>query len=261
MINDNFDTFYFQKKKEINNSEWMKLENKKLKEFELCCFFLWNYNRYIKIEQISEQPDFILNYKWKKIWLEIVEITPIETIRKKEWCQEKLLKKIELFFYKEEKLKNFLAVCYLKDFNFKQNEENTIIEELKLQLTLWYKSFIKSNTPYLNIKNIKSKYIKKISFQKHSKVSIIRWTWTFFSNTLDSNTLLKTIDKKNEKIKKYNKNLDENILLLFIDTSKSSSYQILDNINNISINSEFDKIFLYSRFWDNLILLNHKKNI
>lgn len=255
MLDNNFDTFYFQHKKEIEEKEWQILEGKKLKEFEVCCSFLWNFNKEIQIEKISEQPDFILNIEDRKIWLEIVEITPNESIRKKEWSQEKLLNYLESYFKERKEFWNFLAICYLKTFSFRKNDNNIIIEKLKNELISYYKDFVESNKVYLHIKNLKSEYLKSICFQKHSQIDIIGGTWSFWVNNLSQEILLKTIQDKDEKLKKYNKNVDENILLLFIDKSKSSSYQSLEDIENMKISSSFDKVFLYSRFWNHLIPL------
>jgi hypothetical protein len=44
------------------------LEDKDLKEFEMCCFFIWNFDKNLYIESKMEQPDFILkNLKDEKI--------------------------------------------------------------------------------------------------------------------------------------------------------------------------------------------------
>jgi hypothetical protein len=204
-----------------------------------------------------EQPDFILkNLKDEKIWLEITEVNPNFSIRKNEGTKNDLLKKLEKRL-KEQNIWNFFANCSLKKISFKKSEKKSLVNKLEIEMMKFYNEFIESKKSYLFIKNIKSDYFRSICIQKHSRITISEWWRTFFTNNLNKSILIKSISKKDEKLKNYKKDVSKNFLFLFINEWKASSYN-LEDINyfkNLKIESNFDKLFLYSRFWNKFIVL------
>lgn len=120
---------------------------------------------------------------------------------------------------------------------------------------------------YLNNRNHEFRISSKRNKSKVSE-SIERFTvdniqnfshWQHFGaylvERIDKNWLENIINKKEVNIQKYKRNYEENWLLMVSDFGTKASSSSTDNIDFSSINTKFDKIFIYSYMADEVTVL------
>lgn len=217
-----------------------KLKNRQ-KILEVCHVgkFLMFFNNKIQIDQLFEQPDFILvNESRVKIGLEHQLIIDPKS-KEREGFFENIFSKAELEIQSEKDMPNFLANCYIKPYtNFKLQEKKKLVEIIKAVI----KEYV------LNENFIENPIIDRISKMPHSHKNITANLGGWWYKNVNSELILNGIKKKEKKINEYRKNsVDEQWLLLVLGTTGESSFE-MDKSLNLNPKTDFNKVYILEDF-------------
>lgn len=220
--------------------------NDKQKIIEICHIgkFLMEFDNITFVEEVSEKPEFILNQKGKLIGLEH-QIIVEKKSREREGIIYNIFELAEIELQKDKSLPNFLANCFTTPYlSFKLNQKRKLIDEVVNII----KHFIKTN------QLIENHIIDDIFIQSHSQINISPNLGGWFQRDITQEIIQKSIDKKDKLINSYKTNVKENWLLLVIGGLGESSYRI-DNLEKVSIESKFDRVYVLEDFYSNLYQL------
>ena len=217
--------------KELQKDE---MRNQK-KILELCHIgkLLLNVESDSSIERVCEIPDFFINVSGKTVGVEHQII-----IDSKEKSYEGFYQNI--FQHAENELKkdvttpNFLANCRLHDnLNFKLKQKKELIT-LTIELIKGY---------WKTKKLQENQLIERISMMPHSEINLYPNFGAWWQKELSSEILQNAINKKEKLLTQYRKTEYEIWLLLVIGGTNASSYEVNDQ-EEYTINTNFDKVFL-----------------
>lgn len=192
------------------------------------------------IEEVREQPDFIISDGNKRVALEHQSILDIETKRTHGFF-ENLFHIAERDLQMDDSLPNFLVNCYLdkKNLSFKNSDKNRLIEIIKSTVT----EFVL----YGNVQE--NELIKRAIKMPHSQKNLCVNFGAYMVKDLDKETLTEFIDKKEKKLSSYKQNTDlKQWLLLVVSGVGEYSFDVDKPILGLDIDSGFDKIYLMLDF-------------
>lgn len=211
------------------------------KQLEICQLgkALVTYFPEFSIKEVREKPDFIISDGKKAIGVEHQTILDEKT-KKKRGFYENIFRIAERDLKKESLLPNFLANCYLKNnLVFKSSNKNTLIQLVKDIVTNFVLNDLFEENPL----------IRKIVKMPHSKKNINVNFGAYIVKNLNAETLIDFIIKKEGKVESYRKNTGlEQWLFLVTGGAEEYSFEIEKPMENLEINSSFDKIFLMADF-------------
>lgn len=215
---------------------------------ELCQIgkFIWNINTSLSIYKKSDppEPDFILKDEIGFIGL---EHTRLLTKYAPQYLSLRNLIDDAATIFMRKYNENIFADIRFKDdnFSFKKSERLNISEEIA--------DYVYSQKYGIN--RLKPLYLKNIKISKHSMTSFNYSENEWKHISLDKSTLNKCVKKKEEKIMFYKQsilNINEWWLVIVIDSLSSASYEY-DKSVDYTINSMFDKVFIYRDFDEEII--------
>lgn len=216
----------------------------KQKILELCQIgkLIGTYFNEFKIVDVTEKPDFIISNGKQNIGLEHQLILDTK-LKAEEGFYENICEKVETRLKEDSLLPNFLVNLYLKDnLTFKINEKDNLIEKL----TELVKEFV------LTGKLIPNDLVKNAYKMKHSQKKVNVNFGAYMQQQITKDLIFEYIAKKEKKYPSYRQNTGlSQWLVLVIGGSGKSSFEV-NNLINIDIISDFDKIFLYEDFDNNL---------
>lgn len=231
------------KLKELIHKHLMSHESKKkkLEIYHTGKFLLFFDN--LKIEEVREEPDFILSDGKDSIGLEH-KIVVQEKSKKREGYFERIFELAETEINQDVELPNFYASCYIKsNTNFGKKDEK-YLTELVVSVVKEY---------IFNNKLNENAIINKISLQPHSGKGIHAnmgaWWVKYFTNDL----LEKSIKAKESKVLNYREKsgIEEQWLLLIIDSGGESSFEMGKDLK-LEFETKFNKIFVLEDFKNTL---------
>jgi hypothetical protein len=224
----------FLEKIETNN----KRNGKKIIEVCQIGKFLMLYNNGININRLYEQPDFILNNNGLNIGLEHQMIVD-PGLKEKEGFIENIFSHAETAIRQDERMPNFLANCYIKpNLEYKLNQKKELISNVTEVVT----------TKILNNTFIDNRLIESISIMRHSKIRISPNFGGWMQKTINWDLILDAIKNKESKVALYQENsVPIQWLLLVISGIGASSYEV-EQLEDLNIVSNFEKIFLLEDF-------------
>ena len=207
----------------------------KQKTLEICHtgkFLLFFDN--LKIDQVTEKPDFILFDGNNKIGLEHQIIVESKS-KEREGFFQNIFELAEIELKEDKDLPNFLASCYIEPYaNFKLIEKEYLIETVKKVI----KEYV------LNNNFIENPIIESIFLQPHSQKNIHANMGAWWQKNITIETIENSIKKKNSKIASYRaKGIKTQWLLLVIGSSGDSSFEMDKNLKLV-METEFDKVFV-----------------
>jgi hypothetical protein len=216
----------------------------KQKILELCQIgkLLGTFFNEFEIVNVTEKPDFIISNGNQNIGVEH-ELILDTKYKAEEGFYENICEKVETNLKNDSSLPNFLVNLYLKDnLSFKIKDKNNLIEEF----TELVKEFVL--TGKLNPNNL----VKNAHKMKHSQKNVNVNFGAYMQQHITKELLLEYIAKKEKKNSSYRQNtgLPQWLVLVIGGTGKSSLE--VNNLFNIELISDFDKIFLYEDFDNNL---------
>jgi len=227
---------------ELINKHLESLSNdskKQQKTLEICHTgkFLMFFDN-LKIDEVSEKPDFILFNGNLKIGLEHQIVVDTKS-KEKEGFYSNIFSLAESELQKDNELPNFLANCYIQPYaNFKLIEKEYLIETIKAVV----KEYI------LNDSFIENPIIERIYKQPHSKKNICANLGAWWQKEVTLEIIENSIKKKDAKISSYKeKGITTQWLLLVIGSNGESSFEMNRNLN-IDIETKFDKVFILEDF-------------
>jgi len=220
----------------------------KQKQLEICQIgkaLVTHFPEY-EITEVREKPDFIISNRKESIGIEHqLILDPL--IKKYQGFYESIFLKVQKELENDNTLSKYHLVCFLeKDLSGKNSDKKKLINEIK-QLIINF--VIKDDLP-------DNKLIRRILKMPSRKLSIHPNFGAHFVKNLDESILLNFISKKEKKLKDYRKEVfGKHWLFLVTGSAEEYSYDIIKNSINIDIESDFDKIFLFSDFNNELFLI------
>ncbi len=230
------------------NSHLKKLDrykkDDKQKILEICQIgkLLGTFFNEFEIVNVTEKPDFIISNGNKKIGVEH-ELILDPKYKAEEGFYENICEKVEMNLKNDSSLPNFLVNLYLKDnLTFKIKDKNNLIEKF----TELVKEFV------LTGKLIPNELVKNAYKMKHSQKNVNVNFGAYMQQHITKDLILEYIAKKEKKCSSYRQNTElPQWLVLVIGGTGQSSFEVND-LFSIEIISDFDKIFLYEDFDNNL---------
>lgn len=188
----------------------------------------------LKIDQVTEKPDFILFNGSYKIGLEH-QIVVDSKSKEIEGFYSNIFSLAETELQEDAELPNFLADCFIYPYtNFKLKEKKYLIETIKSVV----KEYI------LNDNFLENPVIERISKQPHSKKNIHANMGGWWQKDITVEAIESAIKKKDTKISSYKeKGVLTQWLLLVIGSSGESSFEMDENLK-LEMKTEFDKVFI-----------------
>lgn len=218
--------------------------NYEKKSLELCHAgkFLLLLNSGLRIEQLREQPDFILkNPNNECIGLEH-EILVDDDSKKTEGSFKDLVKSAEIMFHENHPNEIIHVNVFAKpEYRFSKSDKPLLVDRLQKMI---------ENKVYHD-KFVENELVRKITWSKHSILHFSCNLGAWVQKSLISEHLIDSINKKEEKVKKYilSTGLINQWLLIVIGSLGESSYEFDSRFDyNFKINSSFEKIFLMEDF-------------
>ena len=202
------------------------------------------FNEY-EIIELREKPDFIISNGLASIGLEHQIIVDFES-KSEEGFYENIYHKVEQNLAKDPEISNVLVNLFLKkSLSFKVNDKANLINEL----TDIVKTFIISGELITN------KIVESAHKMSHTKINVNPNFGAYVQKMVTEELILDSISRKESKLKNYrNHSIDCQWLVLVIGGTGESSYEVNQSLE-ISINSRFNKIYLYEDFENNLFEL------
>jgi len=226
-----------------------KESNKKELEFEILSEFKSRFSGFPPGEIIwGEQPDFIIESAQSRIGIEITEInTPDEAnqtnLRQQESIAEQIIQLASDCYQELDKGQFSVTVVF--------SLEKPLAEKKKDKIAAFICEFAKCNKLFHETHNGLIPEIHRISIWRDPSPAIQKWTalYSGWIGKLNCEILTKVIEKKEMKIKTYEKLVLHNWLLIVANGKKlSGSFNYDDMKSNCDFNSNFSKVFLYNRF-------------
>jgi hypothetical protein len=219
----------------------------KQKILELCQIgkFLSIYFNEFEITKVTEKPDFIISNGQVQFGLEHELILDIKA-KSEEGFYDNICEKVEVNLEKDPLIPNVLVNLYMKqNLSFKINEKTDLIK----RLTEIVKHFILTGELYDN--NIVGEAHK----MRHTQKSVNSNFGAYWQKTITKDLILEHILKKEGKISVYRQNTDlPQWLVLVIGGVGKSSFEVNEMVN-IELTTDFENVFLYEDFKNNLYKL------
>ena len=236
--------------RKINNhlvglNEYKKNDNQKI--LELCQIgkLICSYFDDFEIIKVSESPDFLISNGETITGLEHQLILDSES-KSQEGFYENIFDKVESNLSQDKTLPNFLVNLMIKkNIDLTINNKNSIIS----QITDILKDFVITGQLKENA------FILSAHKMRHSRKSISANFGAYMQKAIDRDLILEFLKKKENKINSYIKNsVSTQWLVLVIGGLGESSYEVANEFE-LSIETKFNKVFLYEDFQNRLFEL------
>jgi hypothetical protein len=219
----------------------------KQKILELCQIgkLLGTYFNDFDIVTVREKPDFIISNGTINVGLEH-ELLLDSTSKEKEGFYQNISEKVEAALVKDPSIPNFLVNLY-----FKQNLSYGISDKSDLiaQLTDLVRHFI------LTGQLLENNLVIRANKMKHSQKSVNANFGAYIQKSVSKDLIIEHIAKKERKISNYRQNTNlPQWLVLVIGGIGESSFEVCE-LFHVDLQSDFDKVFLYEDFNNNLFEL------
>lgn len=204
--------------------------------------FLTFFNNEITIDSLQEEPDFILSSKEGKIGLEHQIVVDSEA-REIEGFYKNIFLIAESEMKSDPDLPNFFANCYLaSNLAYKLKDKPKLIEIVK--------EVVKEYVLTGNLKE--NPLIERIWKMPYEEIGFSPNFGGWWQKEITEEIIVEAIKKKEKKISQYRTNTSlPQWLLIVIDSGGSSSYNRAGKLN-LSVESEFDKIYILEDFHNKL---------
>lgn len=221
-----------------NLNKFNQSENQKILELCQVGKFLCTYFPDFDIIESREQPDFLISNGSREYGLEHQSIFD-DKILKRTGFFNNIALLAEREFVQDSSMPNFLVNCYIrKDVSFSNKEKNDILNTFLNVI----KEFVFNNVIIEN--HLFDDIVKMPHSQKNIQVNF----GAYMVPTLTIERLLKAIDKKERKVKKYiNNTKRQQWLLLLIGGVGEQSYY-LRKVMELNFDTSFEKVFLLEDF-------------
>jgi len=222
-----------------------KAENKKVIEVCHVGKFLMLLGGDNSIEQVMEQPDFIVKTNVGKVGVEHQVIIDTSS-KEKEGFFENIFSIAETELQSDIDLPNFLANCYMRPYlTYSIADKARYVEEVKRVV----KQYI------LTGKMEEDSIIDRISSMPHSARSLSVNFGAWWQKPITEELILDAVNQKEKKLINYVKNTGLPIwLLLVIGSLKESSFEV-DKVMDIHLQTQFQRVFLLEDFSARLWIL------
>lgn len=220
-------------------------DNKKIIEVCHVGKFLMLLNKGCSIEQVMEQPDFIIKTHEGQVGLEHQVVIDVKS-KEKEGFFENVFSIAEAELQNDVDLPNFLANCYLRPYlKYKIAEKARYVDEVK--------RVVKQHILTGQLEG--SLIIDRISSMPHSAKNLSVNFGAWWQKPITEETILTAVKLKEQKFKKYLANIGLPIwLLLVIGGLKESSFEV-DKSLDIQLQTQFQHVFLLEDFGARLWVL------
>ncbi len=214
------------------------------KILELCHIgkFLMFFDNKIRLDSLSEKPDFILNSDSGEIGLEH-QVLINSKYKAREGFFENIFSIVESALQDDSELPDFLATCYL-------NEEIGVVRSQKSEFISIIKKVVKEYI--LTDVLIENPLIYKIRKTRNTRKSIYVNFGAWMEKDVPAKLILDAIRKKEKKLDSYREN-SGNIqwLIIVIGSTKESSFNMSIDFE-LEFDTEFDKVFVLEDFYNKL---------
>ena len=204
--------------------------------------FLMFFDNKLQIDQLSETPDFILKSDLGKIGLEHQTVLDNKA-KGREGFLENIFSIAESELQSDIELPNFCAECYIIPYtNFKVKEKQKLVTIIKNVVKEYVLTGVLIENPIID----------RIWKMPHSGINITGNFGGWWYQDISADVILKAIEKKEKLITEYKKN-GGNIqwLLMVIGSTGESSYY-MNQIMDLNLKTEFDKVYIMEDFATNL---------
>ena len=204
--------------------------------------FLFLHDKDYIIHEVSEKPDFILSGQNNLVGLEHQTVVDKKS-REREGFFQNIFQNAELELQKDNNLPNFLANCHLLPYiNFKLNEKKKLIDIVVNTVRQYVLTEVLIENPI----------IESIYSMNHSQISLSVNLGAWWQKDITQEIIQKAIDKKDKLLFTYkSESIAEQWLLLVIGSTGESSYRI-DRLENLYIESLFDRVYIMEDLYSNL---------
>ena len=200
--------------------------------------FLTHFDNNIIIENVCENPDFIINIDSTKIGLEH-QILVDNKLKEREGFFENLFSAAECELQKDLELPNFLISCHLIPYvNFKINEKQRLI----ISIIKTVKHFIQTQ------ELIENPLIENISMTDHTQKNLYVNLGGWFVKDVTPELIYQAVRKKEKRLSAYKENSGEiQWLLIVIGGVGASSFNLYNQIE-LNLITKFDKVYILEDF-------------
>ncbi|HIC8645744.1 TPA: hypothetical protein ACW7X5_003007 [Elizabethkingia meningoseptica] len=240
---ENEEAWNLFKTKISNHTEKLndKINSDRQKILEICHIgkMLTTFFPDFEIIELREKPDFIISNKKEYYGIEHQIVVDFKE-KEKEGFYKNICDKAAIIISKDTGIPNFLINIYLKkECPYVIRNKNQYIHDIA-ELTKYY--ILKKEIP-------ENDYFEDVSiYFNHDRKAICPNFGGYSQKFINGTIINDFIKKKENKIKEYKSNLDIPLwLVIVIGSTGRSSYEVNEMLN-ISIESHFDKIFIFEDF-------------
>lgn len=216
----------------------------KQKILELCQIgkLLATYFNDFEITQVTEKPDFIISNGVTQFGIEHQMILDTKA-KSEEGFYENICEKVEANLENDPSVPNVLVNLFLKDnLNFKINDKTDLI----MRLTELVKNFVMTG------ELLENDIVDDAHKMKHTQKSVNPNFGAYWQRTITKDLILEHILKKESKVSVYRQNTRlPQWLVLVIGGLGQSSFEV-NELLSIQLTTDFDKVFLFEDFDNNL---------
>ncbi len=226
------------------------MDKKKIIERKELIKFISNENLQLPVYSISdsETPDFILKMIGKEISIEHTRLIKPK-LQQTEKYKERIIENAQKMFEEKYPLEKLYVMITFN--NIPLNDGKSIQEKYTNEIFALVEKLYLNNKEFnfwlstkMSKKSITST-IESIDIDNTQNFSCWQSFDSFIVDWIDTDWLKNIIQKKENNIKKYKRKFDEDWLLLVADLGSKASSHRIDFIDFSSIQSKFDKIYLY----------------
>lgn len=193
----------------------------------------------VKIRQLHEEPDFIIDFKGEIIG---VELQRIKNIRVEiEGRKNSLLNKAEIVFKSK-----YPDVTLLANIRFKNGFDYTKKEISHYKNQISDMVFEVYNNPDVILPD----YLERVFIQKHTRVDFCT-SGVYSVGNLNAEEIIQEIQEKDGKVDTYRQktNIQKQMLLLVVSgATPDSDYSFIELPQEKDFNTSFDFVFLLNDF-------------
>jgi len=220
------------------------------KILELCQFGKLLSTYFVEYDIIDgnrEEPDFIIENENEKVGIELMRIFDIET-KIQEGYFETICNTAQKILEVDSNFPNFLICVYIHP-NLKK------CQSLKKKYVDILVDVVKDLV--LNNKFTKNELVSHATINKHSQKSIYPNLGAYFQKTITEHQIIESIKSKEKKLPTYIENsVSKQWLVLVIGNVGASSLEVSEMFEMNTIETNFDRVFLYEDFGNKLFELN-----
>lgn len=220
------------------------MNKKKIIERHQLTKFISNTDLKLKVVSIidNETPDFIITSKYKRISVELTELTNPE-VKKVESYRNKIIKVAEQMFIEKYKTDLYVLITFENVILSPGKAEERYAKEL---FEIIEKEYLTSNAQEFSIvKNRMNTFIRRLRIANNRELNNWQRFGAYHIDWIKPEWMTKRIIRKQENISKYAEKFDENWLLLISNTGSKSSANRFDYVDFKEIQTDFERVYVY----------------